>query len=38
MLVESLLEKLGVAAGGPEMVIQQQVGAMAQLCKYQMVK
>eukprot|EP00596_Hydrurales_sp_CCMP1899_P010435 CAMPEP_0119037652 /NCGR_PEP_ID=MMETSP1177-20130426/6139_1 /TAXON_ID=2985 /ORGANISM="Ochromonas sp, Strain CCMP1899" /LENGTH=322 /DNA_ID=CAMNT_0006999229 /DNA_START=137 /DNA_END=1105 /DNA_ORIENTATION=+ len=37
MLVESLLEKLGVAAGGPEMVIQQQVGAMAQLCKYQMV-
>jgi hypothetical protein len=37
MLVNALMERLGVDITGPEMIIQQQVGAMAQLCMWQMV-
>ena len=37
MLVDALMERLGIDTTGPEVVIQQNVGAMAQLCMWQMV-
>ena len=37
MLVEALMERLGIAGGGPEVVVQQSMGAMAQLCMWQLV-
>ena len=37
MLVSALMERLGIAGGGPEVVVQQSMGAMAQLCMWQLV-
>jgi len=37
LLVEALMEKLGVETEGPEVVIQQSVSVLAQLCMWQMV-
>ena len=38
LLVDTLMGKLGIdATGGPETVVQQSVGALAQLCMWQMV-
>jgi hypothetical protein len=37
MLVDALMERVGIDMTGPEVVIQQNVGAMAQLCMWQMV-
>lgn len=37
MVVNALMERLGVDITGPDVIIQQSVGAMAQLCMWQMV-
>lgn len=37
LLVTAVMEKLGLDLTGPEMVIQQNVGSIAQLCMWQMV-
>jgi Protein of unknown function (DUF760) len=37
MLVDALMERLGIDVTGPEVVIQQNVAALAQLCMWQMV-
>ena len=37
LLVDALMSKLGVGVGGEEVVIQQSVGVLAQLCMWQMV-
>jgi len=37
MLVQALMERLGIASTGPEVVVQQSMGAMAQLCMWQLV-
>ena len=40
MLVQALMERLGISnasAGGPEVVIQQSMAAMAQLCMWQLI-
>jgi hypothetical protein len=37
LLVEALMSKLGVDTSGPEVVIQQSMGVLAQLCMWQMV-
>lgn len=37
MLVSALMERLGIDITGPEMVIQQSVNALSQLCMWQIV-
>ena len=37
MLVDALMEKLGIDTSGPEVVVQQSIGPLAQLCMWQMV-
>jgi hypothetical protein len=37
LLVDALMERLGIDLTGPEVVVQQSVGALAQLCMWQMV-
>lgn len=37
MLVEALMERLGISRSGPEVMVQQSMGAMAQLCMWQLV-
>ena len=37
LLVDALMERLGVDMTGPEVMIQQTVGALAQLCMWQIV-
>lgn len=37
MLVSALIERLGISSNGPEVVVQQSMGAMAQLCLWQLV-
>ena len=37
MLVNALMQRLGIDMTGPEVVLQQSVGALAQLCMWQMV-
>jgi hypothetical protein len=37
MLINALMERLGIDMTGPEVVVQQSVGALAQLCMWQMV-
>ena len=35
--VDSLMRRLGLEASGPDVVIQQPMGALAQLCMWQLV-
>ena len=37
MLVNALMQRIGIDMTGPEVVLQQSVGALAQLCMWQMV-
>jgi hypothetical protein len=37
LLVDTMMERLGIDNTGPEMVLQQSVGHLAQLCMWQMV-
>lgn len=37
MLVDALMQRLGIDVTGPEVILQQSVGALAQLCMWQMV-
>eukprot|EP01035_Chromulina_nebulosa_P025056 gene25056-32668_t len=37
LLVDTVMERLGIDVSGPEVVLQQSVGHLAQLCMWQMV-
>lgn len=37
LLVDALMERLGIDMTGPELMVQQPVGALAQLCMWQIV-
>lgn len=37
LLVDALMERLGIDMTGPELMVSQQLGALAQLCMWQIV-